>query len=298
MLEYLQHQRHDNFWMWIWAVRECADGKLHTSFNPFLRDMQPNLILSSPGFTDIMHSFAYLAFDWCIQPSTSILSSPQFVFLSWIFLPQNIFPLPLPLSHHPASFLWPSTPLFLPVSFFLWPPHHHFFFSSPLPSLIPHTKWRVTVCSCGFCPPDSILGKSLAPRTCIQTEGGIGTNLSLSSVAYIIVLRWSYAARLASVMQSRRKSLCNEGDSVSSCHNTHVSLFPPLFIPQKAKLHAALQEKNRLNLELINHHLKASKYDQVRPHTTMLSGQPGHDLWQGQLCFALAVRGYMRQNVS
>ncbi|XP_069019288.1 RIMS-binding protein 2 isoform X3 [Embiotoca jacksoni] len=32
----------------------------------------------------------------------------------------------------------------------------------------------------------------------------------------------------------------------------------------KAKLHAALQEKNRLNLELINHHLKASKYDQVR----------------------------------
>ncbi|XP_051268651.1 RIMS-binding protein 2 isoform X3 [Dicentrarchus labrax] len=33
---------------------------------------------------------------------------------------------------------------------------------------------------------------------------------------------------------------------------------------EKAKLHAALQEKNRLNLELINHHLKASKYDQVR----------------------------------
>ncbi|XP_038589877.1 RIMS-binding protein 2-like isoform X4 [Micropterus salmoides] len=32
----------------------------------------------------------------------------------------------------------------------------------------------------------------------------------------------------------------------------------------KAKLHAALQEKNRLNLELINHHLKASKYDQVQ----------------------------------
>ncbi|XP_034458199.1 RIMS-binding protein 2-like isoform X16 [Hippoglossus hippoglossus] len=32
----------------------------------------------------------------------------------------------------------------------------------------------------------------------------------------------------------------------------------------KAKLHAALQEKNRLNLELINHHLQASKYDQVR----------------------------------
>nr|XP_046231588.1 RIMS-binding protein 2 [Scatophagus argus] len=31
----------------------------------------------------------------------------------------------------------------------------------------------------------------------------------------------------------------------------------------KAKLHAALQEKNRLNLELISHHLKASKYDQV-----------------------------------
>ncbi|CAB1446067.1 unnamed protein product [Pleuronectes platessa] len=33
---------------------------------------------------------------------------------------------------------------------------------------------------------------------------------------------------------------------------------------EKAKLHAALQEKNRLNLELINHHLQASKYDQVR----------------------------------
>ncbi|XP_049459738.1 RIMS-binding protein 2 isoform X1 [Epinephelus fuscoguttatus] len=32
----------------------------------------------------------------------------------------------------------------------------------------------------------------------------------------------------------------------------------------KAKLHAALQEKNRLNLELINQHLKTSKYDQVR----------------------------------
>ncbi|XP_070844925.1 RIMS-binding protein 2 isoform X4 [Chaetodon trifascialis] len=32
----------------------------------------------------------------------------------------------------------------------------------------------------------------------------------------------------------------------------------------KAKLHAALQEKNRLNLELINHHLKASKYEQVQ----------------------------------
>ncbi|TKS84638.1 RIMS-binding protein 2 [Collichthys lucidus] len=33
---------------------------------------------------------------------------------------------------------------------------------------------------------------------------------------------------------------------------------------KKAKLHAALQEKNRLNLELINRHLKASKYDQVQ----------------------------------
>ncbi|XP_010769379.1 peripheral-type benzodiazepine receptor-associated protein 1-like [Notothenia coriiceps] len=32
----------------------------------------------------------------------------------------------------------------------------------------------------------------------------------------------------------------------------------------RAKLHAALQEKNRLNLELITHHLKTSKYDQVR----------------------------------
>ncbi|XP_028458025.1 RIMS-binding protein 2 [Perca flavescens] len=32
----------------------------------------------------------------------------------------------------------------------------------------------------------------------------------------------------------------------------------------RAKLHAALQEKNHLNLELINHHLKTSKYDQVR----------------------------------
>lgn len=60
---------------------------------------------------------------------------------------------------------------------------------------------------------------------------------------------------------------------------THDSLFFPLFVPQKAKLHAALQEKNRLNLELINHHLKASKYDQVWPRTMMLSGQPGHVLW-------------------
>ncbi|XP_029300189.1 LOW QUALITY PROTEIN: RIMS-binding protein 2-like [Cottoperca gobio] len=32
----------------------------------------------------------------------------------------------------------------------------------------------------------------------------------------------------------------------------------------RAKLHAASQAKNRLNLELINHHLKTSKYDQVR----------------------------------
>ncbi|XP_057674542.1 RIMS-binding protein 2 isoform X3 [Corythoichthys intestinalis] len=32
----------------------------------------------------------------------------------------------------------------------------------------------------------------------------------------------------------------------------------------RAKLHAALQEKNRLNLELIGRHLKASKYDQVQ----------------------------------
>ncbi|XP_024918579.1 RIMS-binding protein 2 isoform X1 [Cynoglossus semilaevis] len=32
----------------------------------------------------------------------------------------------------------------------------------------------------------------------------------------------------------------------------------------KAKLHAALQEKNRLKLELIDLHLKSSKYDQVR----------------------------------
>lgn len=161
MLEYLQHQRHDNFWMWIWAVRECADAKLHTSFQSFLRDMQPNLILSSPRFTDIMHSFTYLAFDWRIQRSTSILLSPQFVSLSWIFLPQTFFPLPLPLSHHTASSLWPSIPLFLPISFFLCPPHH--FFSSPLPSLIPHTKWRVTVCSCGFCPPRQHLREKLSP---------------------------------------------------------------------------------------------------------------------------------------
>ncbi|XP_068430060.1 RIMS-binding protein 2 isoform X3 [Clinocottus analis] len=33
---------------------------------------------------------------------------------------------------------------------------------------------------------------------------------------------------------------------------------------KRAKLHAALQEKNRLNLELINHHLNTSEYDQVR----------------------------------
>nr|XP_057912566.1 RIMS-binding protein 2 isoform X3 [Doryrhamphus excisus] len=32
----------------------------------------------------------------------------------------------------------------------------------------------------------------------------------------------------------------------------------------RAKLHVALQEKNRLNLELIGRHLKASKYDQVQ----------------------------------
>ncbi|XP_061656058.1 RIMS-binding protein 2 isoform X2 [Phyllopteryx taeniolatus] len=32
----------------------------------------------------------------------------------------------------------------------------------------------------------------------------------------------------------------------------------------RAKLHAALQEKNRLNIELIGRHLKASKYDQVQ----------------------------------
>ncbi|XP_017163368.1 RIMS-binding protein 2-like isoform X9 [Poecilia reticulata] len=32
----------------------------------------------------------------------------------------------------------------------------------------------------------------------------------------------------------------------------------------KAKLHAALQERNRLNLELINHQLRASKHEQVR----------------------------------
>ncbi|XP_037121607.1 RIMS-binding protein 2 isoform X1 [Syngnathus acus] len=32
----------------------------------------------------------------------------------------------------------------------------------------------------------------------------------------------------------------------------------------RAKLHAALQEKNRLNLQLIGRHLKASKYDQVQ----------------------------------
>ncbi|XP_037547686.1 RIMS-binding protein 2 [Nematolebias whitei] len=32
----------------------------------------------------------------------------------------------------------------------------------------------------------------------------------------------------------------------------------------KGKLHVALQEKNRLNLELVDHHLKSSKYDQVQ----------------------------------
>ncbi|KAM9735734.1 RIMS-binding protein 2 isoform 2-T2 [Menidia menidia] len=35
-------------------------------------------------------------------------------------------------------------------------------------------------------------------------------------------------------------------------------------VHEKAKLHAALQEKNRLNLQLIGRHLKASKYDQVQ----------------------------------
>lgn len=47
------------------------------------------------------------------------------------------------------------------------------------------------------------LREKLSPaHTCIQTEGGIGTNLSLSSVAYIIVLRWSCAVCLACVMES------------------------------------------------------------------------------------------------
>ncbi|XP_077398593.1 RIMS-binding protein 2 isoform X11 [Vanacampus margaritifer] len=38
----------------------------------------------------------------------------------------------------------------------------------------------------------------------------------------------------------------------------------------RAKLHAALQEKNRLNLELIGRHLKASKYDQVQSNFDQL----------------------------
>ncbi len=56
-------------------------------------------------------------------------------------------------------------------------------------------------------------------------------------------------------------------------------LFFPLFLLQKAKLHAALQEKNRLNLELINRQLKASKYDQVSFSSSCLQT----DVWE-KLC--------------
>lgn len=149
MLEYLQHRRHDNFWMWIWAVERAQTGAAHL-FSVLLRDMQLNLIVSLLGFTDIMRSLAYFAFGWHIQHSTS---SARLVILFPEYF--SLKPLPTSLSSFPLASFLPSSCA------------HTLFLSSPPTFLKPHTKWRVTVCNVGF-----VLEKSSAPQTLMHTDGG------------------------------------------------------------------------------------------------------------------------------
>lgn len=53
------------------------------------------------------------------------------------------------------------------------------------------------------------LGEKLSRRTCIQTEGGIGANLSLSSVAYVIVNKMEFhcVARIRDAGRHKKKKI-------------------------------------------------------------------------------------------
>lgn len=144
-------------------------------------------------------------------------------------------------------------------------PSHFRSLSSCSPILfgsLPCTKWRVTVYSCGLCPPDSIFELNHAPSL-THTHTSIHTEEGLSAQSFICLLYGGFKMESACIRYAVSHDVIamRNMDHDMARQLNHFS-FVMSFL-QKAKLHAALQERNRLNLELINHQLKASRYDQV-----------------------------------
>lgn len=175
------------------TTSECESGQwrvqtetAHLFFKSFY---VVNLISGLLDFTDIMDSFSHLWFVW---HSGLPFLSPQFLSSCFCF---SLKPFPTSYcsfqpSLHPSlsSLLSSCAPSLFPLS----------------PS-IPNATYQMEGDSMQLWVLSSrqhLSEKLSHTHTCIQTEGRISTNLSLSSVAYIIVLRWSYAVWLAYMMQS------------------------------------------------------------------------------------------------
>lgn len=160
MLEYLQHQQHDNFWLWMWTM-EQAD-RIWTSQSFFLPSSMSFNFISSWGSA---HLAAFLGLDWQSCHS-NVKSCRAFFFIP----PANIFSLSVAFLHY-SRFLLPPIPLIL--------------FSSSAASAT--NQMEGDSLQLWFCPPDSILQKSLSPHTHIHVHsltqertGRFGTNPRLS----------------------------------------------------------------------------------------------------------------------
>lgn len=235
MLEYLQHQQHDNFWLWMWTMKQA--DRIWTSQSFFLPSSMSFNLISSWGSA---HLAAFLGLDW--QSCHSNVKSCRAFFIP----PANIF-----------SLLLSRT---IP-GFFSHPFHLS---SSPHQLPVPQTKWRVTVYSCGFVLQTASYRKAYLhtlTSTCTHSHkrGWAGSALTWDFLfSCVTSLVWNFAVQHTYVTHSQTWVIIwRSFSSLDKSLNQFFSF-------QKGKLHAALQEKNRLNLELVDHHLKSSRYDQVR----------------------------------
>lgn len=183
----------------------------------------------------------------------SLTCVTSFITLFVSVSPSNLFPHPLALSHYPGFLHLHSTLTHLTSDLFL----------SVLPSFLalfhaPNRGWQHTAVGYVLQAASSsltILSHVYAHthvRVCIHTEEGLTTESFICLLYRSFKMESAFIHYAVHAMRNLYHNMARQ-----------LSLFFNFSFPQKAKLHAALQEKNRLNLELINHQLKASRYDQV-----------------------------------
>lgn len=103
MLEYLQHQQHDNFWLWMWTVARA--DRIWTSQSFFLPSSMPFNFISSCSSA---HLAAFSGLDWQICHS-NVKSFRFFCSSCKHFLTICCFPSPFQVSYPTHS----TSPLLL-----------------------------------------------------------------------------------------------------------------------------------------------------------------------------------------